>query len=319
MNKDNHDDNWHSIDAEEALKLQGVSEEGLTSAQAKERLAETGPNSLEVEEGAGPLMMLISQVNNPLIYLLAGAAALSLFVGHAIDAAVIAGVIVLNTLLGFFQEWRAEGAIDALRRMTSPHARVIRDGSTKEIDASEVVPGDILILETGNRVAATARVTWSEELEVDESALTGESLPVGKSTDTLEQDIPLADQKNIVHMSTSVTGGRGRALVVATGMNTQIGRIAAEVRTTGREDTPLQKKMNRLSTVLGIGSIAFAAVVFGLGLLRGYEILDMLMFSVALAVSAILRDFPPLSALHWPWVYSAWPARTTGGKMRRLI
>jgi len=292
MNKDNHDDNWHSIDAEEALKLQGVSEDGLTSVQAKERLAETGPNSLEVEEGAGPLMMLLSQVNNPLIYLLAGAAALSLFVGHAIDAAVIAGVIVLNTLLGFFQEWRAEGAIDALRRMTSPHARVIRDGSTKEIDASEVVPGDILILETGNRVAATARVTWSEELEVDESALTGESLPVGKSTERLEQDIPLADQKNIVHMSTSVTGGRGRALVVATGMNTQIGRIAAEVRTTDREDTPLQKKMNRLSTVLGIGSIAFAAGVFGLGLLRGYEILDMLMFSVALAVSAIPEGLP---------------------------
>ena len=131
MNKDNHDDNWHSIDAEEALKLQGVSEEGLTSAQAKERLAETGPNSLDVEEGAGPFMMLISQVNNPLIYLLAGAAALSLFVGHATDAAVIAGVIVHNTLLGFFQEWRAEGAIDALRRMTSPHARVIRDGNTK--------------------------------------------------------------------------------------------------------------------------------------------------------------------------------------------
>ncbi len=292
MNKDNYDDRWHSIDTVEALKLQGVSEEGLTSAQAKERLAETGPNSLEVEEGAGPLMMLLSQVNNPLIYLLAGAAALSLFVGHAIDAAVIAGVIVLNTLLGFFQEWRAEGAIDALRRMTSPHARVIRDGSTKDIDASEVVPGDILILETGNRVAATARVTWSEELEVDESALTGESLPVGKSTERLEQDIPLADQKNIVHMSTSVTGGRGRALVVATGMNTQIGRIAAEVRATDREDTPLQKKMNKLSTVLGIGSIAFAAGVFGLGLLRGYEIMDMLMFSVALAVSAIPEGLP---------------------------
>ncbi|NLD05632.1 MAG: HAD-IC family P-type ATPase, partial [Synergistaceae bacterium] len=232
------------------------------------------------------------QVQNPLIYLLAGAAALSLFVGHAIDAAVIAGIIVLNTLLGFFQEWRAEGALDALRRMTSPHARVLRDGSPKEIDASMVVPGDILILETGNRVAATARVTWSEELEIDESALTGESLPVGKSPETLEQDIPLAEQKNMVHMSTSVTGGRGQALVVATGMNTEIGRIAAEVLTTDREDTPLQKKMNKLSTVLGIGSIAFAAGVFGLGLLRGYEVLEMLMFSVALAVSAIPEGLP---------------------------
>lgn len=292
MNNKTLDDHWHAIDIQEALKRQGVSEEGLTEAQVKERLAETGPNSLEVEEGSGPLIMLLSQVNNPLVYLLALAAILSLFIGQAIDAAVIAGVIILNTLLGFFQEWKAEGAMDALRRMTSPHARVIRDGSPKEIDASEVVPGDILILETGNRVAATARVIWTEELEVDESALTGESLPVYKSPETLAQDIPLAEQKDMVHMSTSVTGGRGRALVVATGMNTQIGQIAAEVRTTGREDTPLQKKMNKLSTVLGIGSIAFAAGVFGLGMLRGYEIMEMLMFSVALTVSAIPEGLP---------------------------
>lgn len=292
MDKQSFDNNWHSIDTEEALKLQGVSEKGLTSDLAKERLAETGPNSLEVEEGSGPLIMLLSQIHNPLIYLLVGAAVLSLFVGHKVDAAVIAGVIILNTLLGFFQEWRAEGALDALRRMSSPHARVIRNGNPKEINASEVVPGDILILETGNRVAATARIIWSEELEIDESALTGESLPVSKSPETLEEDIPLAEQKNMVHMSTSVTGGRGQALVVGTGMNTEIGRIAAEVRATEREATPLQKKMNRLSTVLGIGSIAFAAGVFGLGLLRGYEVLEMLMFSVALAVSAIPEGLP---------------------------
>ena len=292
MNNKISEDHWHSIDTQEALKLQGVSEEGLSDAQAKERLDETGPNSLEVDEGSGPLIMLLSQLHSPLIYLLAGAAVLSIFVGNVIDASVIAGVIVLNTLLGFFQEWRAEGALDALRLMTSPHARVIRNGNPKEIDASEVVPGDILILETGNQVAATGKVIWSEELEVDESALTGESLPVEKSPETLEQDIPLAEQKNMVHMSTSVTGGRGRALVVATGMNTQIGQIAAEVHTTDREETPLQKKMNKLSAVLGVGSIAFAAGVFGLGILRGYGTMEMLMFSVALAVAAIPEGLP---------------------------
>lgn len=293
MNKNKYDDRWHSIDAEEALKLQGVSEDsGLSGADAVKRLAETGPNSLEVEESSGPLVILLRQFRNPLIYLLAFAAVLSVFVGHAVDAVVIAGVIVLNSLLGFFQEWRAEGALAALRRMSSPHARVLREGTPQEIDASEVVPGDILILETGNRVAATARVTWSEELEVDESALTGESLPTGKLPGTLKEDIPLADQKNIVHMSTSVTGGRGRAVVVATGMDTQIGRIAEEVRTTGREETPLQKKMNRLSTALGGASIVLAAGVFGLGLLRGYNITDMLMFSVAVAVSAIPEGLP---------------------------
>ena len=293
MNKDNYDDSWHSIDAEEALKLQGVSEDsGLSGAEAAKRLAEVGPNSLEVEETSGPLVMLLRQFQNPLIYLLAFAAVLSVFVGHAVDAAVIAGVIILNSLLGFFQEWRAEGALAALRRMSSPHARVLREGVSQEIDASDVVPGDILILETGNRVAATARVTWSEELEVDESALTGESVPAGKSPGTLKQDIPLADQKNIVHMSTSVTGGRGRALVVATGMDTQIGRIAESVRSTGREETPLQKKMQKLSTVLGGASIVLAAGVFGLGILRGYDITEMLMFSVAVAVSAIPEGLP---------------------------
>jgi Ca2+-transporting ATPase len=293
MNKDNYDDRWHSIDTEEALKILGVSEDsGLSGAEAAKRLAEVGPNSLEVEETSGPLVMMLRQFQNPLIYLLAFAAALSVFVGHAVDAVVIAGVIVLKSLLGFFQEWRAEGALAALRRMSSPHARVLREGTPQEIDASEVVPGDILILETGNRVAATARITWSEELEVDESALTGESVPSGKSPATLKQDIPLADQKNIVHMSTSVTGGRGSALVVATGMDTQIGRIAESVRTTGREETPLQKKMQKLSTVLGGASIVLAAGVFGLGLLRGYEITEMLMFSVAVAVSAIPEGLP---------------------------
>ncbi len=293
MKNDDHDDRWHSIDAEEALKLQDVSEDsGLSRAEAAKRLAEFGPNSLEVEESTGPFVMFLRQFQNPLIYLLAFAALLSVFVGHAVDAAVIAGVIILNSILGFFQEWRAEGALAALRRMASPHARVLRDGAPQEIDASDVVPGDILILETGNRVAATARITWSEELEVDESALTGESVPVAKSPGTLKQDIPLADRKNIVHMSTSVTGGRGRAVAVATGMDTQIGQIAESVRSTGREETPLQKKMQKLSTVLGGASIVLAAGVFGLGLLRGYNITEMLMFSVAVAVSAIPEGLP---------------------------
>ncbi len=293
MKKNDYDDRWHSIDTEEVLKLQGVlGDLGLSSAEAAKRLAEAGPNVLVSEESTGPLVMLLRQFQNPLIYLLAFAAGLSVFVGHAVDAAVIAGVIILNSLLGFSQEWRAEGALAALRSMASPHARVLRDGTGREIDASEVVPGDILILETGNRVAATARVTWSEELEVDESALTGESLPTAKLPDTLMKDIPLAEQKNIVHMSTNVTGGRGRAVVVATGMNTQIGRIAEEVRSTGREETPLQKKMKKLSTFLGGASILFAAGVFGLGMLRGYSAAEMLMFSVALAVSAIPEGLP---------------------------
>lgn len=146
-----------------------------------------GPNSLEIQEGSGPLTLLLRQVHNPLIYLMAGAAALSLFVGHAVDAGVIAGVLVLTTLLSFEQEWRAEGALAALSRMAFPHAKVLRDGSPTEINAAEVVPVDILILETCDRVAADARLVAAEELQVDESAFTGESIPLGKSLEVADQ------------------------------------------------------------------------------------------------------------------------------------
>jgi P-type Ca2+ transporter type 2C len=293
MNKENSpNSHWHAMEAEEALKHLDVSEDGLSDARAKERLEEAGPNTLEVEEGVGPLRLLLRQVHNPLIYLLAGAAVLSLMVGHEVDAVVIAGVIVLNSLLGFVQEWRAEGALAALRRMASPRANVLREGKPADVDAVEVVPGDILILETGDRVAAGARVIRSEDLQVDESALTGESVPVAKNAGVLDKDTSTADQKNMVRMSSSVTAGRGRAVVVATGMNTEIGRIAAEIRTTGREDTPLQKRMHKLGLVLGVAGLAFAAGVFGLGTLRGHELIEMLMFSVAVAVSAIPEGLP---------------------------
>ncbi|WP_028321637.1 cation-translocating P-type ATPase [Desulfatiglans anilini] len=283
---------WHAMEIEDVLGRLEASKEGMTSEEARLRLEEAGPNSLEVEEETGPLRLLFRQVQNPLIYLLAGAAVLSLLVDHQVDAAVIAGVIVLNTLLGFMQEWRAEGALAALRKMASPHAKVLRDGGTEDIDAAEVVPGDILILETGDRVAAGARVLLSEDLHVDESALTGESVPVPKSPDALDEDASMADQKNMLRMSTSVTGGRGRAIVVATGMKTEIGRIAAEVRATSREDTPLQKRMHKLGMVLGLAGLALAAGVFGLGILRGHEWIEMLMFSVAVAVSAIPEGLP---------------------------
>jgi magnesium-transporting ATPase (P-type) len=176
--------------------------------------------------------------------------------------------------------------------MASLHATVLREGKPLEIEARDVVPGDVLILETGDRVAAGGRVLWTEDLQVDESALTGESLPVAKNPEVLDKDTPMADQRNMVRMSTSVTGGRGRAVVVATGMQTQIGLIAAEIRATNREDTPLQRRMHKLSMVLGIAGVAFAAVVFGLGMLRGYELIEMLMFSVAVAVSAIPEGLP---------------------------
>lgn len=283
---------WHAIEADEVLKRIESTNEGLSGDEAKRRLEKTGPNSLEVEEGVSPLRLLLRQVHNPLIYLLAGAAVLSLVVGHRVDAAVIAGVIILNSLLGFFQEWRAEGALEALREMAAPHARVLRAGMRTDIEADEVVPGDILVLETGDRVAADARLISCDDLRLDESALTGESQPVAKDPVPVDEDTPMADRKNMVWMSTSVTGGRGRAVVVETGMQTQMGRIAGKVRTTSRESTPLQKRMHKLSIVLGIAGVTLAAGVFGLGIMRGHELVEMLMFSVAVAVSAIPEGLP---------------------------
>jgi len=283
---------WHALEADESLKRTDSAEEGLAADQARRRLEEQGPNTLEAEEDVRPLTLLIRQVHNPLIYLLAGAALLSLLVGKYIDAGVIVGVIVLNSLLGFFQEWRAEGALAALRRMAALHTRVLRDGEPIEIEASEVVVGDVLLLETGDRVAADARLLGAEELAVDESALTGESQPVGKRPGPLDESTPMADRANMVWMSTNVTGGRGRAVVVHVGMQTQMGRIAGEVRSTLREKTPLQKRMHTLGIVLGGAGIALAAVVLALELVRGYRIVEAIMFAVAIAVSAIPEGLP---------------------------
>ncbi len=290
MNNANH--RWHILEAEEVLKRLETSKDGLSEDQARRRLDKSGPNRLEGEEGTSRLRLLAGQVHNPLIYLLLSAAFLSLVAGKMIDASVIAGVVVLNTILGFAQEWRAEGALAALREMAAPRARVLREGRERDIEAREVVPGDVLVLESGDRVAADARILSSGDLRANESALTGESEAAAKNPGKVEPDTPLGDRHNMVWMSTSVTGGRGRAVVVGTGMRTEMGHIAGEVRATGRESTPLQKRMHRLSVILGVLGIVLAGVVFGLGLLRGYETLDMLLFSVAVAVSAIPEGLP---------------------------
>ncbi|KAF0125653.1 MAG: Ca2+-transporting ATPase [Elusimicrobia bacterium] len=283
---------WHALEEAELYKRLESGKTGLTAEQARQRLESTGPNSLEEGDTVSPFRLLLRQFNNPLIYLLLGAAALSFSIGHRIDSGVILGVVLLNTLLGFFQEWRAEGALKALRKMAAQHARVLRDGKPADIEASEVVPGDVLLLETGSRVAADARVISGDNLHTDESALTGESLPVPKKAETQAEDIPMADRKGVVWMSTGVTGGRGKAIVVETGMRTVMGRIAGEVSSTSRESTPLQKRMHKLGIVLGVLGLSLATGIFFLGLLRGHTWTEMLMFSVAVAVSAIPEGLP---------------------------
>ena len=283
---------WHALELDAVLERLRADKQGLSGDEAGRRLEESGYNRLEGEEDRSRLRLLARQIHNPLIYLLLAAALLSLFAGKMIDAGVVVGVVVLNTILGFMQEWRAEGALAALRKMSAPHARVLRDGDEQDIEAHAVVPGDVLVLETGDRVAADARVLSAHDLRADESALTGESESAEKTVGQAAPDAPIGDRHDMVWMSTSITGGRGRAVVVETGMQTQMGEIAGEVRATGRENTPLQERMHKLSIALGVVGVALAGAVFGLGLLRGYETLEMLLFAVAVAVSAIPEGLP---------------------------
>jgi len=288
---------WHALPEQELFQQVSSGESGLKSPEVPHRLEQFGHNSLEVQTEKSTLKLVTHQLHHPLIYLLLGAAVVSAVAGHAVDAFVIGGVVVLNTLLGVVQEWKADRALDALKRMASPQARVLRDGKPEKITSSQVVPGDVLVLETGDRVAADARVLESTELAADESALTGESEPVRKDAGMLDEKTPLADRTNMLWSSTAITSGRGKAVVVATGMSTALGRIAGQVRSTGREQTPLQRRLARLGTVLGLAGIGLAIIVFVVGLLRGFELMEMILFSVAVAVSAIPEGLPAVISI----------------------
>jgi Ca2+-transporting ATPase len=269
----------------------------LTGLQAKERLGSHGPNLLGSVKSVSLVELVVKQLKSPLIYLLAAAAAVSLATGHLVDSAVIAVVVVLNTILGTIQEWRAERSLEALRNLAAPKAKVRRDGHDQEIPASEVVPGDTLMLETGARVAADARVLDSQELAINESTLTGESGLIYRNSGRHSEYEPLAERGNMVWISTAIAGGRGRAVVVATGIHTAIGEIAEQVRTLERDETPLQRRLGTLGTKLGIASVLLAAVLFVMGILRGYDVVEMVLFSVAAAVAAIPEGLPAIVSI----------------------
>ncbi len=283
---------WHALSPDEALERLSSDAYGLTAANAAERLEISGRNELALESGPTVLQLIFEQVANPMVYLLGGAGLVSLLAGKVFDAAVILLIVIANVIIGVFQEYRAEAALDALRKLSSPRARVLRDGEVRVVDAADIVPGDVLVLETGDRVAADARLVTESDLRADESALTGESEAVEKEPNPVAADITLADRTSMVFASTPIVAGRATAVVVATGMNTVVGQIAGDVRSTARTETPLQSRLAVLSTRLGILSVVAAAVIFGLGVLRGEPVVDMLLFAVAAAVSAIPEGLP---------------------------
>ncbi len=280
---------WHTLDQREIWRETHSSGEGLTQEEASGRLARQGFNELSEGKKKTWLMIFLAQFGDFMIWILMASATISLILGEYIDAAIIGIVVILNGVLGTIQESRAEQALSALKRMAAPTARVMRAGRVESVPARELVVGDIVILEAGDHVPADLLLFESNSLRVEESALTGESLPVEKVCGAIENPVcPLGDRINMTFMGTEATYGRGKGVVVATGMNTEMGAIASQLATTEKELTPLQKKLNQISNTLSIGVLIIAVLVFLLGLIGHLGTLfEVFQTAVALAVAAI--------------------------------
>jgi len=285
---------WHTMSAEETARRLGTDlQRGLSQEEAARRLEQFGPNELAEKPRPSFWALLLSQFNNFLIIILLVASVISILLGEFIDAGAIIAIVILNAVLGVIQESKAEEALAALKKMAAPEAHVIRDGHLISIPAREVVPGDLVVLETGNYVPADVRLVESANLRIEEASLTGESVPAKKDAHAiLPADAPLGDRQNMAFMSTLVTYGRGRGIVVATGMQTQIGRIAAMIQEVEEEATPLQQKLDQLGRWLGIAALVICGVIFLVGVLRGISVLEMFMTAVSLAIAAVPEGLP---------------------------
>jgi Ca2+-transporting ATPase len=308
-------ENWHALAPDQILKqLATPPESGLTSEEAFRRLSSYGPNQLTEAPGVSFWQMLIDQFNNFVVILLIVAAVISALLGDIEEAAAILAIVILNATLGVIQERRAEQALAALKKLSAPEAQVVRDGQRQSISSTKLVPGDIVLLEAGNYVPADIRLLEAANLRIEEAALTGESVPVQKDANIhLQADIPLGDRKNTTFMGTLVSYGRGRGVVVSTGMRTQIGLIAEMLSAVENEPTPLQKRLDQLGKMLGWATLVICGVVFAVAILRftdlslltardgGFlpylnaarsEIITMFMLAVGLAIAAVPEGLP---------------------------
>jgi Ca2+-transporting ATPase len=284
---------WHQMTEEAVLATLQSTPQGLSAAEVQERRATFGPNELTEGRRRTPLRMFFEQFTDFMIIVLLVAAVISGFIGEAKDTVAIVVILILNAVIGFIQEYRAERAMEALKAMAAPTATTIRDGGIVVVPATELVPGDVVLIEAGGIVPADLRLVDSAHLRVDESALTGESIPVEKSTDAIPQDIPsLGDRHNMAYKGTIVTYGHGHGVAVATGMRTEFGKIAALLQ--GAEDikTPLQRRLSHFGRRMAIAALLICAAVFAMGMLRGEEPLLMFLTAVSLAVAAIPEALP---------------------------
>ena len=286
-------ENWHTLSIKEIERKLDSSQGGLSQPEAVKRLKDFGPNKLEEKAGDSPLKIFFDQFKDFLIVILLLATIVSFILGETIDAIIIFAIVLLSAILGFAQEYRSQKAVKALKKMAAPEALVLRDGSARKVPAETIVPGDVLSLTVGDKISADARIVEEMGLEINESALTGESLPVKKENTILEnKDIPVGDRKNMFYAGTIVTRGHAKGIVVATGVQTEFGKIAQMISEVEPEKTPLEKKLEKVGQILGIGSLVICAFASFLGISRGYPILQMFLWGVSLAVAAVPEALP---------------------------
>jgi Ca2+-transporting ATPase len=286
---------WHNRSAGEVLADLGSSASGLSGQEAAKRLTVDGQNELTEGKRISPYQIFLGQFKSLLIWILIVAGIISGVLGEVVDAGAILAIVVLNAVIGFYQEYNAEKSIAALRKMAAPQAKVRRDGQVVSIPASGIVAGDLLALEAGDLIAADARLLTAASLKCIEAALTGESNAVKKQPGSLGQDdIPLGDRENMLFMGTSVATGTGEAVVVATAMETELGRIAGLIETAGNEKTPLQQKLDAFGRILVWATLGIVVVLFALGMLRGTPLMELFMTSVSLAVAAVPEGLPAI-------------------------
>jgi len=284
---------WHALTVENIFESLKSTPRGLSADEAARRLIDYGPNELQAARRDSPWTLLFEQFKNVLIIILLVATALSFFLGHELEAIAIAVIVLFAVLLGFVQEYRAERAIEALRQMAAPTASVIRDGTEGEIPARDLVPGDLVLLTAGDKVPADVRLVEAINLQVEEAALTGESVPVDKRTTPLgDHELAVGDRKNMAYSGTTVTYGRGRAVVVATGMSTEFGKIARMLEGVETGKTPLQENLDKVGRKLAQAAFVVVAFIVALGLFRGQPFVEMFIFGVALAVAVVPEALP---------------------------
>lgn len=288
---------WSQNSVSILKELDSSQSSGLSDSQIKERRIRFGENILSNDEDVGHLTIILRQLNNPMVYTLVGASVVAALLGERLDAFAIIAIVIVNVIIGYFQESKAEAAISALKKLTVPKSRVLREGKIQTVDSADVFPGDILILEAGDYVVADARIIEAYQMTSDESVLTGESLSVEKHSDVLPEETELAERKNMLFAGTAIASGSGRAIVVATGMKSELGRVAGLLHQSEVMITPIQKRLSKVGNKLLILGGVVILIVIAIGLYKGEPLFEIFMTAISLAVAAIPEGLPTVVTL----------------------